>query len=581
MRYTGRLLYLVFLVLALVACSESAELFASLDEPEPEIVLSTVDSGAVLAPETAFSVEISYREDEFQPLTALLIDLYDHNAALVWEIDLEDDLISTSSVQTIDLPELVEAPYRLVLTGMRGQEIVFTEERTVFVLSDAPRIDAIGVYPSRPAAETIAVAVATLDAGPISRPYLRWWFAGNPVAEGYAEDDYDTIDIALPAQAGVYSLEVELFPWGPDEGVDLSATAIDVQAVEVFVGTSDQAPLDDTEILVYPFDGTTAAIGDYALDRNAEIDGPVEMAVQYGALGLLINAGSEIRLPISVVPAGTGAVVADLSLLSEGAIGQASLSIDSASLQIDAVFFASESQLSVDVTSSGGSAGGVLQLRNEYPLRDVSLTVDRSETTFLVVLTDGTNDDSLELQVPAPPSVPGGPIDPLQIVEAGSIAISGAESMFGVLDRVSIRSGSVETDRRLAIIRDLQARDIADQWRFRDLLVHIGNDPTVQTLHIPGRFALALSPNTGRIAFGDSENDATISRQDGMYTIDLPDDPIDLTDADTLIFDLERSDESIVLQAIDSDPIAIMPGTDSVAVFLTNSALAILDPRDY
>jgi len=294
----------VLFSLLLPACTENADLFRSLDEPE-EPSLETVASGSVLSPDETLSVQLQYPEEDMSRATSLLVELRTPEGAVAGELSFSEEQLLEPELPAIELPAPEEGPYLLYVEAMRGEEPLFTEERQIFVIGTPPQIRSIGVYPSTIAADADAVVVAELSTGSSVRPYLRWYFQDLLIGEGYVDAGFDRISFSPDGQVGAHSVRVELFPWGPDEGVRLDQGSSIFAETEAFVRTSvpvDQPP--EPTVLRYLLDGQTAPDTD-RLDRafRPAVFSPAEqLDVRTERLGYSLRSGGTVRIPYDIVP---------------------------------------------------------------------------------------------------------------------------------------------------------------------------------------------------------------------------------------------------------------------------------------
>lgn len=294
----------IFIALLLPACTENAELFRSLDEPEVPS-LDTVEAGSVISPDETLSVQLQYPEEDMSRATSLSVELRTPEGEVVGELSFTEEQLLEPELPPIELPRPADGPYVLYVKAMRGEEILFVEERQLFVIVTPPQIRSIGVYPSTIASDAKAVAVAELISSTSLRPYLQWYFQGTLIGEGYVDDGSDRMPFSPGGHVGVHTVRVELFPWGPDEGVRLDQGSTVTAETEAFVRTD--APVDppgEYTVLRYLLDGRTAPDTD-RLDRTFRpiaFDPDERLDLRTERLGYTLSSGGALTVPYDLLP---------------------------------------------------------------------------------------------------------------------------------------------------------------------------------------------------------------------------------------------------------------------------------------
>lgn len=594
MRVLVRIVAASVIVFLLAACSDSVELFSALDEPS-DVRVSTVESGSVLEPGSAFTVQLDYPEEEFQALTSVTIEIFDRGSLPVYEDVIDEGSLAYSSVTTFEIPELEEGPYRLVVTAYRGQEVVLTEARTVFVLDETPEITAVAIHPSVPAPGTAVLAIAELSIHDTLVPYLRWRFNGATIVEGYVDDGSDRVQITLPDEPGVYAVKVDLYPWGPEEGVDVALESLITQSVEVFVRRSADGTLSEDAILRYEFDGTAGPIGAVGTLPSVETESEPTFSFVEGALGLLVGADTGVTVPLSIVPAQNGVVVTELSIYTDTLPDDLVFTMVAQSFTLSGTLTVESRELRVVVDSGEESVEGVLALGTEYPLREIAITVTRTSERFELAIEERVAGEVLELVIPNPNGAPveTGPVDERFLLEPGEIRVGGGEEL--LLNRVTLSAGSTATRVRLDLIRGLVRQGASEGVQIATTFVPAddatkaagaGDSETSErqidaySIPVPSQLALglAIGGEAATIGTGDGVS-ATIVRNGSGYTIATSTDSIALSSEPVFVFEIVEDGEELLLDpGSGGAPIPIGPASGEVVFGLRSGGLALLEP---
>ncbi len=295
---------LLVLLVLLTGCTENANLFTSLDEVEGPS-LKTVVSGSVVSPLTPLSIQLAYPDEDVSRATSMTVELRDPDGGLVAELAFTEEQLLAPTLPEIELPQPDPGPYLLVVEAMRGEELLFNDERQIFVLSASPRIRSVSVYPSSVGSEAEAVAVADIIPAADTNPYLKWYYQEQPIGEGYQANGGAKTVFSPKGGIGVHRVSVDLYPWGPDEGVRVTDRTTITAGTDVFVRSEPQAAAgSDGALLVYPLNGRLEPSVDLLTREFSAVRraGGVVLDVERERLGYRIPSGGAISIPYDVVP---------------------------------------------------------------------------------------------------------------------------------------------------------------------------------------------------------------------------------------------------------------------------------------
>jgi len=310
-------------VLLLSACTENAQLFSSLDEPT-EPVLATVASGSLVAEDEYLEVQIDYPDDGASRATRMVVELRDPAGVTHGRVEFDRDQLAEPTLPPVQLPDPADGVYTLVVEAWINDQILFADRRQIFVLSDPPRLESLTIHPTSIHTEMQALALAEIAAPVGTSPYLRWLFDGNEVLQGYLAEGYDRVILdGGERDAGAYSVALEIYPWGPDEGAVIDGSTVLTAESDVYVHA--ELPLSPPEsrrrrfgevVRYYSFDGTHRAWVADAADApaesavSAEITGEAYLDMTSGTLGLRVGPEATVAVPLGRIPAdGMGYIV--------------------------------------------------------------------------------------------------------------------------------------------------------------------------------------------------------------------------------------------------------------------------------
>lgn len=376
------------LLFLLVACGEG--LFSSLDDPK-EVTLTTVDSGTTVQPGSPVPITLKYRSQQSEPVSLVTAVVRAPAGTVVLDKQFSAAEVSAGTTLEVSLEDLPEGVYFLEIQAWRNGSMVLTEERQVFVSSTVPEIRSLAVYPSRLSPHGEAVAVADLHVGERHRPFLRWSLGGRLVREGYADEGFDRAVLAGGSEPGVFRIQLEVFPWGPDEGVRVALGSALRQSGDLVVREPVEPDTDEDsdELLRYDFAGRLEpVINRLDQDRSAVRSGSVVLDVENSRLGYRISADGEMRVPVSLFPVQASAgVQLEIHLVHLSEKGGAIVRIEPAAEYADLPLLRLERRTEpAAYVLHLGSQYGVYEINGEEREKTLGITLVREPEALLVTL---------------------------------------------------------------------------------------------------------------------------------------------------------------------------------------------------
>lgn len=306
----------VVLALAVLLSGCGDSLFSSLDDVRT-VEVRLEESQAFASPGETVELEVLYRNDEDEPLSALTVELRNprDGLSLVHQEDLPVSMITASGIIPVLLPsDLPEGIYVLESTGWRGAAEVFTSTRRIIVARELPEVRNLFLHPSRPVTDSRMIAVAHLAVPEGQRPWVRWYRAGVFLQEGYAVNGVHQVHLDAGMEAGSVAVRLAVFPWGPEEGLterEFANPPVTEQGQVVVQRTFSPGELLRTgESLVwYPLQGHRRG-GVYLApghrDRrlelreaaNVSISDGVALQLVSGTLGYFVPHGETLTVPV-------------------------------------------------------------------------------------------------------------------------------------------------------------------------------------------------------------------------------------------------------------------------------------------
>lgn len=226
------MVFSIFFLLLFSSCGESGLLLPPLSE-DGDISVQTVSDGAVLgqADTVPFTLEVGPQGSNPDRVVVSVVDAAGRVVRTVSHAAAELDRGRVPSLAVAGIePGLYVVEIEFFAAGRR----LGGHERTVFVVNAPHRVGGISVYPPFFEPDSLGILRADLEVPAESDPWLRWSFAGRPVAEGRLSEGAGQIVLRSPRSEGVYAVRLELFPQAP-RGADFRFPSPIVQNSDLVV----------------------------------------------------------------------------------------------------------------------------------------------------------------------------------------------------------------------------------------------------------------------------------------------------------------------------------------------------------
>ncbi len=293
------------LIFVLASCSESG-LLTPLNDQSNQITIKSVASGTMVTSGDQIPLSVNLNSSQSTP-TDLKVELLSQAGAVVQSADIKNTDFS-APLPSVLLSNLESGPYTLKLTleGANG-EVLSQKKVDIFYVQGSYSLDGITSYPPAlpPGGSGLIVARVTAPQG--SNPYLRWSMGDKLIANGYLKDGFDKIQWNAPNSTGVYSITVEMFPFGPPSGGSFDFTSPYKMKVEVFVTTSVKAGRNelgpkDSYYALYHFQGNLKDSSGRAAGLDATPIGNPTLSVVGSVFGYQLDGTTGFKIDSLLLP---------------------------------------------------------------------------------------------------------------------------------------------------------------------------------------------------------------------------------------------------------------------------------------
>ena len=304
-----------FIVLA--SCSEGG-LLTPLSTQSSQITIGSVASGTMVSNGDQIPISVKLNSSQSTP-SDLKVELLSPSGDVVQTADIKNVDFS-APLPSIQLSELKDGAYtmRLTLLGVNG-DVLAQQKVNIFYVNGNYSLDGITSYPPTMSPGATGLIVARVTAPQGANPYLRWSMGDKLIANGYLSDGYDKIQWNAPSATGVYSIKVEMFPYGPPPGGSFDFTSPYVMKVEVFVTNAERAGRNelgpkDSYFALYHFEGNLKDSAAHLPSVDLTPLGDPTLSVNGSVFGYQLNGSSGFKASSFLLPLGADGLLAPASI---------------------------------------------------------------------------------------------------------------------------------------------------------------------------------------------------------------------------------------------------------------------------
>ena len=290
--------------LALLSCGgDGLSLFPRSDASE--LTIAGPEDGAVYTSTQPLALQIGTSDPAGHPDLEVLVTLLDRAGLTVWEQRLTGP--APNEDLGLQLPDLDAGRYQLTVTVFQDGEQVEQRTTTIFSTRERPRIAGIASFPPLITASSPVLLSAEIAAD--TDPWLRWTWRGKTIAEGSASSGTAAVLWKAPADAGVYTVTLEIFPAAPPAGAGFSFRSPIAMSTDIYVSASGTAVRDELgpaasylSLFHLQADFADAAAAARDLKRaGTPIGSPTVVPVGEG-FGYRLDSGDGFQVPWPMLP---------------------------------------------------------------------------------------------------------------------------------------------------------------------------------------------------------------------------------------------------------------------------------------
>ena len=279
-----------------------------------DLEINSLPDGQVVAPGSALPLELSSRDAGSHGDLEVEVSLTSPTGAAVWK----HEPLSSPAVNedlALALPDLPAGQYQLEIVVLSRGEQLRKRVSSLFIARDSYAISGIKSFPPVITTGSTVLLKAELAVPEGSDPYLRWTWKGQGHRPGPALGGAAQALWSAPAEEGVYSIHLELFPSAPATGADFTFSSSLIQSTDLYVtagahlARGDLTPEKSYWSLLH-LQGNLADAGAGAKPgkSDASLIGSPQVVQVADGFGYRLDGRSGIAIPWLILPVEAGAL---------------------------------------------------------------------------------------------------------------------------------------------------------------------------------------------------------------------------------------------------------------------------------
>ena len=225
------------------SCGDQS-LFMSLNNTAPtDIQAATVADGQVLTDGKGIPLTVSVQDTTKAKDLEMEVTLSAPGGASVWHS--RQNVPAVNEQLYIQPPSLQPGQYRMDLVIYSSGEVSQKKSSNFFVATGNWKIAGIKSYPPVIGSSGRVLLKADLQYPDGSDPWLRWSYKGKVIQKGALSQGLGKILWTVPAEEGVYTITLEMFPAAPTTDPGYSFSSSISLSTDVYVSTGNQSGSGD------------------------------------------------------------------------------------------------------------------------------------------------------------------------------------------------------------------------------------------------------------------------------------------------------------------------------------------------
>ncbi len=305
---------LLLSLLGLMFSCGDQSLFMTLNSTPSDLQVTTVLDGQVLTDGRGVPVTVSAQDTSKTRDLEMDVTLTSPTGQAVWHT--RQSVPALNEQLYVQPPSLANGQYKMDLVIYSSGEVAQKKSASFFVAAGGWKIAGIKSYPpvSTSAARVLLAADLQYPSG--ADPWLRWSWTGKVIQKGSVSQGLGKILWTVPADEGVYTITLEMFPVAPSTDSDYSYSSSISLSTDVYVSSGSRAgPGDlgsaDSYLTLLRLQGTLddAGVGAKKAGRSsATAIGSPEIVTTETGFGYRLASGAGFSLAWLALPVDGGSL---------------------------------------------------------------------------------------------------------------------------------------------------------------------------------------------------------------------------------------------------------------------------------
>jgi hypothetical protein len=233
---------LLMLLGVMFSCGDQS-LFMSLNNTPSDLQVTTVADGQVLTDGKGVPLTVAAQDPSKAKDLEMEVTLTSPTGQSVWHT--RQAVPAVNEQLYVQPPSLPPGQYKMDLVIYSSGEATQKKSATFFVASGGWKIAGIKSYPPVITSSGKVLLTADLQYPSGADPWLRWSWKGKLIKKGLLSQGLGKVLWTAPADEGVYTITLEMFPVAPSADSDYSFSSSISLSTDVYVSTGSRTGAGD------------------------------------------------------------------------------------------------------------------------------------------------------------------------------------------------------------------------------------------------------------------------------------------------------------------------------------------------
>jgi hypothetical protein len=304
----------ILMLLGLMSSCGDQSLFMSLNNTVPDVQAATVADGQVLTDGKGIPLTVSVQDTSKTNDLEMEVTISAPGGTNIWHN--RQAVPGVNQQLYIQPPSLPAGQYKMALVIYTSGAVSQKKSANFFVATGNWKIVGIKSYPPVIGSSGKVLLKADLQYPDGSDPWLRWSYKGKVIQKGTLSQGLGKVLWTAPADEGVYTITLEMFPAAPSTDSDYPFSSSIALSTDVYVSTGNPSGSGDlgsasSYLTLLGLQGTLDDSGAGAKQlgkTTATAIGSPEIVSTENGFGYRLTGGAGFSLPWLALPVDSGSL---------------------------------------------------------------------------------------------------------------------------------------------------------------------------------------------------------------------------------------------------------------------------------